>query len=1112
MALLACRRTLLTVLLTAAATPAATARPPDDPLARARNLGRAHYQNEHFAKAAEYFREAVELAPESAVDRLNLAVAEAQAREDLRAKETLLAARALDPPHPHLHYLLGLAHLRLGEYAEAREAYQDLLERDPLCVPAYYSLGLALDRLGETEAAIAAWERVVSLDPDHGPSYYQLFRAYDRSGQKEKAQLAFEEFNRIRETDLGPGMSRSKVERSRYFELIEEEIVAEPSQASPSRIPVTLAEVSSALGLGEVEASSDGRRALDLADLDDDGDLDLLAGSTILVNRGDRFEFAFDLGEDEPRAVSVGDLDNDGALDVAAAGSALRLLRGDGQGAFDPLTESDLVARPGPDGSGRVVDVRFVDVDHEGDLDVLVALERGLRLYRNNGNATFSDISDTSGLSAIGDATVALVLSDLECDHDIDIFLADANGRHALLVNERDGTFVDAVQPAGLTSVGPVSDAVAGDVNNDGTPDLVFFAGDEGPVQVWCNQGGTRFYRDVSSPVLAERTRDAGIEHGCLVDLDNDGDLDLLGAGESFRAFRNDGAGGWADWTEALEADELTALAALAVGDLDADGDRDLVALTRDGRLRVARNQGGDANHHVRIRLTGTKNSLDGYGSKVWTRHGRFFQVRETFERWIELGVGDRSTVQVVGLRWPTGITQNLVDVDVEEEVTITERPGFSESCPFVYAYDGERFRFVTDVLDVAPLGVSLSPGVAFWPNHREAVLIEGTRLVAENGLLSIRFTQELQEITYLDRLRLLTVDHPQEIAVVPNDRFSTAPFAAARIHRVERPHPPHTARDDEGRDLRSLLARPDRRYADDCEPLSRRYPGITRDHALILEPDPRLPKDALMLFLRGTTLWTEASVNVAVSQNPDVDVRPVSLEVIGPTGDWVEVRADVGLPAGIDKFLPVDLRGVLSGNDRRVRIATNMAVLWDQAFFGIVREPGPEEDGVPSREDVVTLDPLYADLRARGFSAVVSPDGKLPDLFDYETLVSDPPFTVVHRGSYTRYGDVVELLAAADDRFVVMAPGDEIAVDFPAITLPEVPEGWKRDYVLEAVGWIKDGDLRTRTGDTVAPLPFHAMSDYPYEGEAPGEAHREYLASYQTRWLPRRAPSPRYP
>ena len=107
--------------------------------------------------------------------------------------------------------------------------------------------------------------------------------------------------------------------------------------------------------------------------------------------------------------------------------------------------------------------------------------------------------------------------------------------------------------------------------------------------------------------------------------------------------------------------------------------------------------------------------------------------------------------------------------------------------------------------------------------------------------------------------------------------------------------------------------------------------------------------------------------------------------------------------------------------------------------------------------------------------------------------------------GRYTRYGNVTSLLTVVDDCFVIIAPGDEIAIDFPAIELPELPEGWSRDYLIEAEGWIKDADLRTRTGDTVAPLPHHQMTGYPDVGEGSPEGPRfnSYLERFQTRMLP---------
>ncbi|MFI5228307.1 MAG: hypothetical protein ACHQWU_04515, partial [Gemmatimonadales bacterium] len=116
----------------------------------------------------------------------------------------------------------------------------------------------------------------------------------------------------------------------------------------------------------------------------------------------------------------------------------------------------------------------------------------------------------------------------------------------------------------------------------------------------------------------------------------------------------------------------------------------------------------------------------------------------------------------------------------------------------------------------------------------------------------------------------------------------------------------------------------------------------------------------------------------------------------------------------------------------------------------------------------------------------------------------TDSPWRPI-AGQFTRYGDVDSLLLASDDQYIVMAPGDETTLEFDAAGAPPVPAGWSRDFFLYSDGWIKDADLNTAHGGTSEPLPFHAMTHYPYD---PGErypsdaAHARYLAHYETRRL----------
>src|SRR5262249_38460514 len=130
-------------------------------------------------------------------------------------------------------------------------------------------------------------------------------------------------------------------------------------------------------------------------------------------------------------------------------------------------------------------------------------------------------------------------------------------------------------------------------------------------------------------------------------------------------------------------------------------------------------------------------------------------------------------------------------------------------------------------------------------------------------------------------------------------------------------------------------------------------------------------------------------------------------------------------------------------------------------------------------------LEVSRASLAARGCVQEFSPDGKLPTVYDYGRLAPLPVNRLA--GRMTRHGDVTELLRGGDDRFLIFGPGDERDVRFDASKLPPLPDGWTRSYVLRTWGYCKDTGPFTAHGDTVEPLPFRAMSNYPC---GPGEKY----------------------
>jgi hypothetical protein len=105
--------------------------------------------------------------------------------------------------------------------------------------------------------------------------------------------------------------------------------------------------------------------------------------------------------------------------------------------------------------------------------------------------------------------------------------------------------------------------------------------------------------------------------------------------------------------------------------------------------------------------------------------------------------------------------------------------------------------------------------------------------------------------------------------------------------------------------------------------------------------------------------------------------------------------------------------------------------------------------------------------------------------------------------GTLTRFGDVSPLLQADDDRLCLVGPGDEVRIEFDAVKLPKLAEGWTRSYVLRSVGYCKDADPFTAESDTVGPLPWKAMPAFPFQGDVKrpeDSSYRDYLREYQTR------------
>jgi hypothetical protein len=413
-------------------------------------------------------------------------------------------------------------------------------------------------------------------------------------------------------------------------------------------------------------------------------------------------------------------------------------------------------------------------------------------------------------------------------------------------------------------------------------------------------------------------------------------------------------------------------------------------------------------------------------------------------------------------------------------------------------------------------------------------VRIAPDQLAPRSGRYRLQLTEELWEVGYVDEVKLLAVDHPDSVEVYVDEAFAPPAPPELRLYRVADRLPPASARDGAGDDLLPALRARDHRYVSDLEPGP--HQGIVEPHEVVLELPPEAVRAGRVhLFLRGWVFPTDASINVAVAQSDSLSVAPPRLAVPDGDGGWRPV-GPVGFPSGKDKTVVVDVSGVVPPDDPRVRVRTNMQVYWDHAFFAVdagetvvegdAREAaarwgraspagggaGPDPSGErPAARGgpgpaARLLRPVEADLHFRGFSREYRKGGRHgPHWFDYDDVSTRSPWLTIP-GRYTRYGDVLPLLDDADDRYVVMGPGDEMTVEFDAPPSPDGEDGWIRTFLLYTDGWIKDADLNTAAGDSVGPLPFHGQSRYPHaagEGYPRDSVHRAYLETYQTRVVP---------
>lgn len=1120
---------------------------------RENNIGVAFLEQFNFKEAAEKFKRSLAVDPQLAIARLNLAIALFNA-PDLAGSlvEAKKAAEQL-PNLPHTHYLLGLIAKAQNRVEDAVVAFQRVIQLDARDVGANVNLAQLYLQQRKYEDALKLLRVAIAAEPYNVTATYNMGIALLRSGQREEGQRVLQKFQALRDSNYGVVLGQNYLEQGRYSEAIastgaEAELVdaATPEVKfkdetstiinSPPRSADQLPSANTSLPFGSqvAEVTDAAKRQIaaslsgdvTLFDYDGDGDHDLFeVGPTMRkLYRNDAGKFTdvtdgSELGVTSQSSVAIGavagDYDNDGKADLFVLGyGGVALYHNEGSGKFADVTAAASI----PAYPYLSISVAFVDADHDGDLDIFIAGFVDLNktasadlafpknfaaapnlLLRNNGNGKFTDITSEAQVAGGTARGIAIVPTDYDNRRDIDLVITNYGAAPALLRNLRDGTFRDAASDVGLNPGGDFTCVAAGDVNKDSFTDFFFGRSDAGIFAISDGQGR---FKLTDAPAGSGRASAAQ-----FLDYDNDGLLDLtIITSGGLRVIRNVGSR-WIDTSDTTSSSGFlaTSARAFASGDVDGDGDVDLITRLSTGELKVARNEGGNRNRSLRVQLVAKVSNRSNVATKIEISSGSLRQKIETYSASpspvsadIVFGLGKRETIDAVRVLWSRGIVQAETEIAVASRsgsqntrnLVITEIDRKPSSCPYLYTWNGERFEFITDFMGGGEMGYRLAPGVLNYPDPDEYVRISGDQLKARNGRYELRVTNELEEALFVDRLQLVAIAHPENTEVFPNEGLIGPPLPPFKLYVTRDARPPVKAIDHDGSDVLDRIARMDRKYPEGFR--LHKIRGYAEEHTLTLDLG-NTGKGRALLLLTGWTDYAFSSDNIAAHQ-AGLKLTMPALQVKDKSGEWKTVIENIGMPVGRPQTVAVDLTNKFLSESREVRIITSLRIYWDQILVDT------SAGNMPATTE--RLEALTADLRWRGFSAEVTPDGREPFGYDYDRVSQTSPWKVM-QGRYTREGDVRELLLKTDDMFVISRPGDDIALSFDATKLAPLPKGWKRTFLLYADGYSKEMDINSGSPDAVMPLPFHAMKSYPYsapESYPTTRAHREYMRRYNTR------------
>lgn len=1011
-----------------------------------------------YAAAEVEFQAAVDAAPEWPAARINLAIATLNRQnegDEHLALDILADVLEVDPDEPRAVYTSAILHLHLGEIELAKVGFARVAELDPDDAHAAYYLGLAHLQTGDNEAAAGWLVRSAELDPHLLSAYYTGSQALRRIGRGEQADRMLDTYLRLQPN---PAAHLAEIAYKRMGPKAE--VVAASPRTVPPPVPV---EGPMFAGPQVLEMTVAATTTASSVDFDGDGVQDLVLGGSMplatFLGRGQGMFAPASVhplsGTQRVAASLWADMDDDSRVDVVLCGPFGTRI----------LLQTEDTWTPGPVlGDEPCTAGAVADADHDGDLDVFTVGPAGNELHSNNRDGSYRRLAADRDLAGTG-AGRRVLFADLDADRDLDIVVLNQRPPHDAWQNDRTWEYRPFTVLDDFLNT-PLTAATVADIDADGHREI--YGLDAGGALL-------RWHRDGSAWVKNELHRgSSAIDGGELdvADFDGDGRLELLVVLPDGFSVVDPGTGATAfdqpvdGLASAIAVTEHPALGPMVVAVHRSGistwptgtGRHGFAAISPSGRTDASqmRSNASGLGAVVRARVAGRWTVLDRLDAH--SGPGQSLQP-------LSVGLGGHGQVDFVELWWPDGVSQSELELKGGEHHRIAEVQRQLASCPVLFAWNGEAFEFVSDVLGGAALGYLDAPGRYAPPRPAEGFLLDATALAVRDGRYALKLGEPMEENVYLDSARLTVYDVPEGWDIVLDERLGVNGAApTGRAIAFRHAWLPARAIDAEGREVTDLIRHQDHRAPAPGD-LDHRFIGLLAEpQVLTVEFDAALDAEGAVLVADG---WIEYpySQTVFAAWQAGLRYQPPTLEARAGDGEWQAVAVEFGYPAGMPRTMALPLPRLPPGT-MALRLSSNMEIYWDR--LRVVREE--PLDGIVK----ATLPPVEVRIARTGFAKRTTGPQRLPH-YDYARR-STFWDAKAPAGFYTAFGDGGELVREIDGALAVISSGEEIHLEFDAPPGPS--DGHRRLFRIMFHGWAKDMDLYTLNGDTVGPLPVPEGAD----------------------------------